>query len=316
MLSMLSLLNTRRVASMAVVLCLGASAAVAGGAWVPERGDGDIQLGYSRKRADFSWNPDGRTVPNNSIHDFRYGYLSGELGVGYGLSLGYAALYLNGYEGAAESLENNRGTSELFLGLKYRLKEGTWPMAVSFNLRTSMLYDQYGTYDRHLFLQDEDDLDGDGDTTEAIPNKVNSEWRGLLGEDYGLKFLASRNMFGTGWLNLDIGYTYRTGNLADEVPLYAELGAPSGWKPMYLKGAMSFVQSVHNNSDTRRYDDRFGCSDTNCFPDASRAVLTGAFFFNLGKSGMFWLEAGYNHWVWGESTRKYSEPYLTLGRRY
>ncbi|HKY31362.1 MAG TPA: hypothetical protein VJV23_02415 [Candidatus Polarisedimenticolia bacterium] len=299
------------------MVIMAASAAQAGGAWVPGRGDGDITFGYSRKRADYSWNPDGRTVANNSVHDFRYGYMNGELGFGHNLSMTYSVLYLNGYEGATENLENNRGTSELFLGLKYGLpQQGSWPMAVALNIRTSILYDQYGTYDRGLFLPDEDDLDGDGDDEEAVENGVNSEWRGLLGEDYGLKFLASRNLFDHGWLNLEIGYTYRTGNLADEVPIYAEAGFPSGWAPMYLKGAVSHVQSVGNNSETRRYDDRFGCSPNNCFPDASRTVLTGGFFFNLGPGQIWYAEAGYNHWVWGESTRKYGEPYVTLGRRF
>jgi hypothetical protein len=309
--------TARRLAFGVVVGILAGSVAEAGGAWVPEKGDGDIMFGYSRKRADYSWNPDGKTVPNNSIHDFRYGYLNGEMGFGHNLSMTYSVLYLNGYEGATENLENNRGTSELFVGLKYGLPlEGKWPMAVSFNVRSSILYDQYGTYDRSLFLPDEDDIDGDGDDEEAIPNKVNSEWRGLLGEDYGLKFLASRNLFGSGWLNMEIGYTYRTGNLSDEIPLYAEAGFPSGWSPMLLKAAVSHIQSVGNNSDVRRFDDRFGCSDNNCFPDASRTVITGGFFFNLGAAQLWYVEAGYNRWVWGESTRKYSEPYITLGRRY
>ena len=28
------------------------------------------------------------------------------------------------------------------------------------------------------------------------------------------------------------------------------------------------------------------------------------------------VEAGYNQWVWGESARRYDEPYLSLGRRF
>src|SRR5688572_2602498 len=211
------------------IMSLAVSAAFAGGAWVPPKGDGDIQFGYSRKRADYSWDTNGQTVPNNSVHDFRYGYLSGEMGFGHGFSMTFSALYLNGYEGATENLENNRGTSELFGGLKYQFREGTWPMAVSFNFRSSVLYDQYGSYNRSLFLPDNNDMDGDGNTTEAMSNKVNSEWRGLLGEDYGLRFHASRNLLGSGWLNMDIGYTYRTGNLADEVPILVEAGIPSGW---------------------------------------------------------------------------------------
>ena len=306
-----------RIGIMVGVVCLGFTAVQAGGAWVPDRGDGDIHFGYSRKRADYSWTTDGTTVSNNSIHDFRYGFLNGEIGFGHQLAMTYSVLYLNGYEGATENLENNRGTSELFVGLKWGFHQGaTWIHAASFNLRTSALYDQYGTYDRHLFLPDEDDIDGDGDDTEAIQNDVNSEWRGLLGEDYNASYHVSRGIFGSGWLNMNIGYTYRTGNYADEVPVYIDAGFPSGWNPLRLKGAVSYVQSVHNNTEVRQFDDRFGCSETNCFPDASRVVLTGAFFFDLGSTQQWWVEAGYNQWVWGESTRKYSEPYLTIGRRF
>ena len=298
------------------VAALTTTAAFAGGAWVPERGDGDIQFGYSRKTAYSSWNVEGDPVDNASGHDFRYAYLSGEIGFGHGLSMRYSALYLNGYEGTPGNEEQNRGTSELFLGVKYRVHEGTWPMAVAAHMRTSILYDQYGTYDRHLFLPDEDDVDGDLDDTEALFNGVNSEWRGLLGEDYGLMFLASRSMFDGGWLNLEIGYTYRTGNLADEIPVWAELGYRTPWRPLAIKGTISYVQSVGNNDEVRDPDDRFGCSDTNCFPDASRAVVGGSVMFDLGKNALWWVEAGYNWFVWGESTRQYEEPFFSIGRRF
>ncbi len=298
------------------VVTLAVTAAVAGGAWVPEKGDGDIQFGYSRKFADSSWTPDGTSVDNASYHLFRYGWIGGELGLGHRFSVVFTALYLDGLEGPPGSYEQNRGTSEAFLGVKYRVHDGDWPMAVFANMRTSLLYDQAGVYDRHTFLPDEDDIDGDGDTTEAIHQAVDSEWRGLLGEDYSLGFLASRSAFSGGWLNLGIGYTYRTGNLADEIPVYAEVGVPSGWAPLTLKGVFSYVQSAGNNSEIRQPDDRFGCSATNCFPDASRIVLTGSLFFDLTQQRLWWVELGWNRWVWGESTRKYDEPYLTLGRRF
>lgn len=172
------------------VFALTVSSALAGGAWVPERGDGDFQFGYSRKVAHYSWNPEGRTVQNNSCHLFRYGYAGGELGLGHRVSLRYAVLYLDGAEGPPGDYEINRGMSEAFFGFKYRVHEGTWPMAVALNVRTSM-YDQAGVYDRSKFQPDKDDLDGDGDTDEAVFSGVNSEWRGLLGEDYGLSFLMS-----------------------------------------------------------------------------------------------------------------------------
>ena len=178
-------------------------------------------------------------------------------------------------------------------------------MAIAFNMRTSFFYDQAGTYDRHNYLEGETDIDG-----------VDSEWRGLLGEDYGLTFLLSRSLFGTGWLNLEAGYTYRTGNLADEIPFNAEVGYPLPWDRLVIKGTYSLVDSVGNNTEKRQEDDRFGCSVNNCFPDASRQVVGASFMLTVGKQRLWWVETGYNHWLWGRSTRKYEEPYITLGRRF
>ena len=234
-------ISVRSVFSMTALLALVAPAAHAGGAWVYNQGDGDIQLGYSVKTADSSWTARGNEVDNASWHIFRYVYAGGEAGLGKGLSFRYLALYLDGLEGRRGDMEHNAGFSELFMGLKYRVSEGTWPMAVAFNYRTSYLYDLPGQYDRHLFTEDDD---------EAIFKGVSPEWRGLLGEDYGLSYLVSRSMFeGGGWMNFEVGYTYRTTNLGDEIPLYFEIGYPLGWQKLILKGTYRWVQSVGNNSD-------------------------------------------------------------------
>jgi len=294
-----------RVACAVGVLGLAASAAHAGGAWVPEKGDGDFQFGYSRKFADHSWNPQGKTVENSSWHLFRYGYIGGEFGLGHRVSLRYTVLYLDGLEGPPGDYEQNKGPSETFFGFKYRLHEGKWNMAVAANVRTSILYDQDGTYDRHNYLEGETDVDG-----------VDSEWRGLLGEDYGLTFLLSRSVFDGGWWNVEAGYAYRTGNLADEYILNGEIGYPLPWDRLVVKGTYSLIDSAGNNTETRRHDDRFGCSPNNCFPDASRQVIGASFMLTVGKERLWWVEAGYNHWLWGRSARKYEEPYISLGRRF
>jgi hypothetical protein len=30
----------------------------------------------------------------------------------------------------------------------------------------------------------------------------------------------------------------------------------------------------------------------------------------------WWLEAGYNKWVWGRSARQYNEPFVSFGRSF
>lgn len=305
-----------RIGGLTGVATLVASAALAGGAWVPEPGYGDMQLGYSEKTARASWNPDGETRVSNSWHIFRYAYLGGETGLVKDLSFRFLVLYLDGLEGPRGDMERNRGFSETFLGLKYQLREGTWPMALALNVRTSYLYDLPGAYDRHLFLPDEDDVDADGDTEEAAFNGESPEWRGLLAEDYGMTFLVSRSLPRGGWANLEVGYTYRTGNLGDEMPLYVEVGYPLPWKDLIVKSTLSWVQSVGNEGAVRAEDDRFGCSANNCFPDASRIAVGASLFRNFGASDRWWVEAGFNQWIWGRSARKYEEPYLSVGRRF
>lgn len=297
--------HLRSMAFAVAATALAAAPALAGGAWVPEKGKGDVQLGYSVKTANASWDPRGNTRVSNSWHIFRYIYTGGEVGVGGDFSLRYLVLYLDGLEGPRGHMEHNAGMSEAFFGLKHRLHEGTWPMAVALNVRTSYLYDLSGTYNRHLF-------DQNGNVEGNSP-----EWRGLLGEDYGVSFLVSRSLYdGAGWANLELGYSYRTGNLSDEVPLYVEVGYPLPWKSLVLKGTYRWVQSVGNNSQDRAPGDRFGCSPRNCFPNASMMAVGGSLFRDFGRDRQWWGEAGVNQWVWGRSARQYQEPYLSFGRKF
>lgn len=300
--------STRILCGIALTLAVTASRVEAGGAWVPAKGEGDLQLGYSVKTADSSWTARGDSVDNASWHIFRYVYSGGEAGLGKGFSFRYLVLYLDGLEGRRGDMEHNAGLSEAFLGMKYQIKTGTWPMAVAFNHRSSYLYDLPGQYDRHLFT--------DAQNGDAVFKGVSPEWRGLLGEDYGLSFLVSRSIRNGGWMNFEAGYNYRTTNLGDEIPVYFDIGYPIPWQEIKLKGSYRWVQSVGNNSDERIPSDRFGCSATNCFPDASMMAVGLGFFRDFGAEKKWYAEAGYNQWVWGRSARQYGEPYFTFGRRF
>lgn len=306
---------THHGASLLLMTAL-ATPALAGGAWVPKAGDGEAILGYSVKTANTSWSPQGDTRHHSSWHIFRYLYQGGEVGLGNSFSFRYSVLYLDGLEGPRGDMENNAGPSELYLGLKYQLRDGTWPMALSFDVRTSYLYDLQGPYDRHLFLPDEDDIDGDADADEAVYKGVSPEWRGLLGEDYSLSLLVSRSVFGVGWLSVEGGYRHRTTNLSDEIPIRVELGYPLNRESLVFKASLDWIESVGNHSTDRAPDDRFGCSERNCFPNASYAVVGGSLFRNFGSEKKWWGEIGWNQWVWGRSSRKYEEPHLTVGRRF
>lgn len=301
----------RKGLSLFLGIALFAAPAFAGGAWVPPAGDGDVQIGYSRKTASSSWDPSGNAYANTRVidgevvphqHDFRYTYLSGEIGLGHRLSTRFLVTWLYGLEGTPGDLEKNVGFSDSWVGLKYAVAEGSWPMAVAATLRTPILYDIPGAYDRHLF-------DDDGTMRGVSP-----EWRGVLKHDYTLSYLASHSFReGTGWLSFETGYTWREGAPADQIPFSAELGWPLRWHGLAVKGSVVAVESLGNDSP-RRPDDRFGSSATNNFNDASMARAGVALI--IPASSRVSLEAGFNQWLWGESARRYREPYLSVGYRY
>lgn len=294
---------------------LSPSIAQAGGAWVPDRGDGDIQLGFSRKTADTSWNASGDTFANSGRfenHDFRYAYLSGEVGVFDRLSFHYLVTWLDGREGPDGDLHKNEGWSDAWLGFKYALRRGRDPMALKLTVRTPILYDMDGPYSLELY-------DDDGEFVGLSP-----EWRGVLKHDVTLSYLWSRSLFDSwsdvgGWINVETGYTWREGAPADQWPTHIDIGVPlgrdAGWKRLRVKGSLDVVKSLGNDSE-RRPDDRFGSRSTFNFNDASMARVAASLIVPIGKNDRGWIEAGYGVWVWGRSARQYEEPFLSIGTSF
>ena len=56
-------------AALVLALVLSAGNGFCGGAWVPAPGDGDVQLGFSRKTASSSWNSSGVAFENTTRVD-------------------------------------------------------------------------------------------------------------------------------------------------------------------------------------------------------------------------------------------------------
>jgi hypothetical protein len=302
-------LQSRLLAStFLLALLLAPSVVLAGGAWVPDPGEGWMQLGASRKTAHTSWDANGDTLLNTGRfqnHDFRYGYLSGEAGVVDRLSATWVITYLDGLEGPTGDLHRNTGWSDAWLGLKYRLTDGPTPMALALTVRTPALYDQDGPYTLELY-------DDEGNFV-----ALSDEWRGLLKHDVTLSYLASRSLWdGRGWGSVETGYTWREGAPADQIPLYAEVGAPLPWGGLKVKATGVAVWSLGNDS-AREPDDRFGSRATFNFNDASMGRAGLSLILPLPGAAEGWsVEAGYNMWLWGRSARQYEEPFLSLVRTF
>jgi hypothetical protein len=297
----------RVAAAVAVAALAAAGPASAGGAWVPAPGRGDVQLGASRKMAHTSWDSHGNAFTNTgraANHDFRYAYLSGEFGLVRRLSGTFVVTYLDGFEGPAGNPTENAGLSDAWFGLKFSLRQGQAPMALTFTTRTPVFYDIKGPYTRDLY-------DSQGNFLGESP-----EWRGLLKHDYTLSYLYSRSLWrGRGWVNAETGYTWREGAPSDQVPVAADAGIPLRWHRCWVKVSLLYVQSVGNDSP-RQPDDRFGARSSFNFNDASMLRGGASILVPFGRGDRWSLEAGYNRWLWGRSARRYQEPFLSLGRSF
>lgn len=279
----------------------------AGGAWIPRPGSGEIQLGFSEKMAHTSFDTSGNLYTNGSpsnpsIHDFRYTYLYAELGVVPRLSARVLLTYLYGQEGTKGDLYTNHGLSDAWIGVKYGFQDGRTPMAVAVTVRTPYFYDIPGPYNRFLF-------DNKGNVVANSP-----EWRGLLKKDLTLSYLASHSLRnGKGWANLEVGYTWREGAPADQIPVAADAGYHLPFLGAWAQLSVAYVRSRYNES-ARQPDDRFGSGTTNDFNAASMARVGGAIGVPIGKR--LSVQAGYNQWVWGRSARRYKEPYFSAGYQF
>ena len=293
--------------SLACVLTLCAASANAGGAWLPEAGHGTLYQGYSRKTANTSWDAAGTGFTNTGRfenHDFRYHYLSGEVGLGRRLSATFLVTYLDGREGPSGHLERNAGLSDAWFGLKWGLTDGVWKSALALTARTAEFYDIEGPYSRDLY-------DDEGEFLGHSP-----EWRGLLREDYTLESVFSRSLdAGRAWVTASAGYTYRVGAPADQVPVLGEYGWWSGSRRYAVKVQALLVRSLGNDS-ARGPSDRFGSRATFNFNDASMGRVGASLIVPFGGQGHWSVEAGYNVWVWGRSARQYEEPFFAVGRSF
>ena len=273
------------------LVALAAPAAIvsAGGAWIPEPGDGTLTLGYSKKHAASSWDAFGNRFDNSSQHDFRYTYLDGDVGLLRNLSAQFLLTFLDGREGPPGELERNVGFSDAWFGLKYQLHRGTYPMALGASVRTPMFYDREGPYSRYVY-----------DSRGRIAG-LSDEWRGILKYDYTLAYYVSRSFLGgAGWANFTTGYTWRSGSPAGSARWSSNCGQ------------VLWVWSLHNDS-AREPDDRFGSNPTFSFNRASMGRVGGGVIVPIGPGRRWNVELGYNKWIWGRSARTYQEPYFSIG---
>ena len=314
----------------------------AGGPWASKPGKGRLTFGYSRKTAGSRWLTDGTVeqqpdslLVDGLFHDFRYAYLSGEVGLFENLELSGTLLYLWGYERITSDpktgksfkpeWELNAGFTDAWLNLKYQVLHGDYPLAVMVSSRFPDLYDEEGPYTRYMsrfYTSVVDTKTGDGRDSTYLKRDTavvaSNEWRGLLKRDFGIHVLAGHSFDGDAYVQAMLGYNFRQGAFADQLLFSVEGGYNFKLSPQWTimpKLAFDYTGGVGNGGrpdETDRFNFRVNNVPQNnyYFNNAKYGRLYGgvgvSFNDNLG------VELGAGRWIFGQGAAIYTETYAQV----
>lgn len=328
----------------------------AGGPWVLGKGQTEIYLGYSRKTASKRWTPthlntngtpygyddtwgkdslvEGTNLIDNKFHDFRYTYFQPSFGLTNRIEVYGNFLFLDGREVSTTDLEGkplgkdengnqitewevNKGLTDFWLGIKYQVLKGDWPVAVEFNSRFPDFYskssDVYSRYDYKYYT---DPVTGVKDTT----GQPSAAWRGLKKRDFNFLVHAGHSFANyRAWVQAYAGYSIRQDAFADQV-----LAGISG-------GYNFFLDKNHDWTLAPQvafyYDNGL---ENGAIPDATDRFSFGGrqnYYFNSPTTGrlygsvigsyknMLSVTAGAGYWIFGKGCPQYTEMFVQLGYR-
>lgn len=280
-------------------LILIASSAGAGGGWVSAPGHGYLQAGFNWKHQLGAQRRDteGKSYEalNHLSHDFRFAYASGTAGLYPRLEASFMLSYLWASERFDEAAEEPdgyfQGFSDMWVGLKYQVRPGAWPMAVEAVARLPYLYRR----------------------------KVKDP-TGLLNRDLALKGYLSHG-FGRFYTAAMAGFNWREAAPANQLVYGFEVGGQP-WSEG-VGGRMSFNLGLNGLASV-------GADRPSTFPRDRFSGLTldrDGHFFNFNKASSLRLQlssgyaltpawsaqAGLGYFVWGRSIEVYTDLYAQLG---
>ncbi|MBS1911790.1 MAG: hypothetical protein JST22_07375 [Bacteroidetes bacterium] len=182
----------------------------AGGAWVDSLGRGSIRLGYDWKLQPgalrYDTHGDLYRSLFNMTHDYRFLYAGGEVGLGWRLEASFLVTYLWAREIVDSTAEDPsriyHGPSDMWLGLKYQIVDGDYPIAVGATVRLPNLYEANSTLNGQLL----------------------TEITGLLGHDYEASVYASHSFNSSLYASASLGGRIRDGASANQVLYGADAG--------------------------------------------------------------------------------------------
>ena len=282
-------------------LILSASAVNAGGGWVSSPGAGYLQSGIAWKDQPGAQRRDiegQRYVALHHLnHTLSFAYLAGQVGLYSRLEANFSLSYLwasERFDDAAEEPDITfQGLSDLWVGLKYQVRPGVWPVAVELALRLPNLYDNKGK-----------------DPT------------GQLGHDLALRGHLSRS-FGRFYGSGMAGFKWREGAPANQLVYGLELGGRPWSGPLRrlgLKLALDGMASAGEDSRSTFPRDRFSGLTLDRgnhlfnFNRASLLSLQASLAYDLARP--WTVQAGLGHTIWGKSIEIYHEVFAQLGRTF
>ncbi len=291
------------LALVTLIVFLSAHNARGGGGWVAESGEGGVRIGFNWKGQPDAQRRDTEGERYRSLfnmtHDYRFLYLSGEVGIITGLEGSYLFTYLWAAETVDSSSEDPsrhyHGFSDMWIGLKYQLWGGEYPTAISGTVRLPYLYEAASIRNGQLLTE--------------IP--------GLLERDYDLNLHVSHSFDGP-YASTSLGYRIKEGASTNQILCTAEFGGAIPftdgrlWGKIGVDGAFSVGEPRPTTSK-----DRFSGLSLEAghhffdFNDAS--YLRPQIGLSVRVLPQLDLGAGYSYIVWGHSTVVYEDVLLQLG---
>ncbi|MBS1914082.1 MAG: hypothetical protein JST22_18995 [Bacteroidetes bacterium] len=318
------------------------------GPWAQSAGKARLTFGYSRKTAGSRWTNGTLTTPADSqlvdghFHDFRYAYLSFEVGVIDNLELSGTINYLWGYEAVTSDpitkkplpkafFEYNNGFTDSWLNLKYQVLKGEYPVAVEVSTRFPDLYNDpspvYTRYKTQAYSYATAEKTPDGRDT-IVKHSVStqtptSEWRGLLKRDLGIFAAVGHSFDGKAYVQSSLGYNFRQGAFADQVIFSIDGGytipVMKEWTVM-PKVAFDYTGGL-GNGGIPDSTDRFGQSSSGIpqknsnFNNGRYGRLYGSLI--LGPAdGRYALDLGIGKWIFGNGAVQYTETYAQFSYQF
>jgi hypothetical protein len=279
-------------------------AARAGGGWVDDPGHGGVRLGFDWKYQPGAGRLDTKGEPYRSLysmtHDYRFLYLSADVGVYPGFEASMLVTYLWADEMVDSTAEDPsrhyHGPSDMWVGLKYQVLSGAFPTAIGASVRLPYLYESQSFHGTQKTTNITGLLERDYDFTAAVSHSFNDDLYGSL----------------TG------GFRIKEGAATNQITMLAECGGtlPVLDRRLFGKIAVDGAFSVGEPDESTSRDRFDGLSlerGTHLFDFNDASYLRPGIELGYRITDRLGVSAGLSYIVWGHSTVVYRDVLIQAG---